>query len=253
MENKKERYARLFAEKPEREIKRYSKKYAAAMLSVCSVILCVLSVLGFLFIKTRFSDTDLIKEWIDRNYVLGVVIMILLIAVQVVIALIPGELLELAAGYAFGAWMGTVVCIVGILLGSAVAILLARRFGRAFVEALYPREKLDALPILRDPKKRNAMTFLLFLIPGTPKDLFTYVIGLTNMSIPLYIALTAVARMPSIIMSTLSGGAFGEKRYVQALAIFIIAAAVSAVGYLSYLAISGRREKKRGKDEKNNE
>jgi len=253
MGNKKERLARLFADKPRKEVKRYSKKYAAVMLSVCSVILCVLSVLGFLFIKTRFSDTDLIKEWIDRNYVFGVIFMTLLVAVQVVIALIPGELLELAAGYAFGAWMGTVVCIVGILLGSAVAILLARRFGRAFVEALYPREKLDALPILRDPKKRNAMTFLLFLIPGTPKDLFTYVIGLTNMSIPLYIALTAIARMPSIIMSTLSGGALGEKRYVQAITIFIIAAAVSAVGYLSYLAISGRHEKKDGKDEKNNE
>ncbi|MBR4012794.1 MAG: TVP38/TMEM64 family protein [Clostridia bacterium] len=136
----------------------------------------------------------------------------------------------------------------GLTLGSVVAILLARRFGRRLVESLYPREKIDALPIINNPKKRNVTVFLLFLIPGTPKDLFTYVIGMTEMSIPLYIALTAVARIPSVIMSTIGGGALGDDKFIHALVIFIVAAVISGCGYLLYLAIQRRHKKKMQSD-----
>ncbi|MBQ9112352.1 MAG: TVP38/TMEM64 family protein [Clostridia bacterium] len=244
MGKRREKVRHLFADKQLKETKHYSKRSAAAILSVCSVLLCVLSVLGFIFIKTRFSDTDAIKAWVDENYFLGIVVMTLLCAVQVVIALIPGELLEIAAGYAFGGLMGAVICSVGTLIGSITAILLARRFGRRLVESLYPREKIDALPIINNPKKRNAMTFLLFLIPGTPKDLFTYVIGMTEMSIPLYIVLTSFARLPSVVISTIGGGALSDNRFMHAVIIFIVAAAVSAVGYLLYLWIQKRHKKK---------
>ena len=115
------------------------------------------------------------------------------------------------------------------------------------MESLYPREKIDSLPILNDPKKRNLVTCILFLIPGTPKDLLTYIIGLTEMSIPLYILLTAVARFPSIIMSTMSGDAFGDGRLRTALVVFIVAAVISGLGYLLYLYL----QKKLGDKSKN--
>ncbi len=244
MGNKREKVKHLFEDKPQPKTKTYSKRYAATVLSVISVVLCVLSVVGFLFIRTRFSDTDAIKAWVDTNFALAIVVMLFVCALQVVIAFIPGELVEIAVGYAFGGWLGAVVCVVGALIGSVIAILLARRFGRRLVESLYPREKIDALPIINAPKKRNAMTFLLFLIPGTPKDLLTYVIGMTNMSIPLYIALTSVARLPSIIMSTLGGDALGENQFMQAIIIFVVAAVVSGVGYLCYLAIQKKHKRK---------
>jgi uncharacterized membrane protein YdjX (TVP38/TMEM64 family) len=243
MGNKRERLKRLFVDKRVETVGHYSKKKAAVILSVCSAILATASILGFLFIKAKFSDTDAIKAWVDENYFLGMVIMMLLCSIQVVIALIPGELLEIASGYAFGGVMGAVICTVGILMGSIIAIMLSRRFGRRLVESLYPREKIDGIPILSDPKKRNAMTFLLFLIPGTPKDLFTYVIGMTEMSIPLYIVLTTFARLPSIIVSTMGGGALGDDKLTHAVVIFIIAAAISAVGYLIYLRIQARHKK----------
>ncbi len=244
MGDKREKVKHLFEDKPQTAVKTYSKRYAATVLSVLSVVLCVLSIAGFLFVRTRFADTDAIKAWVDANYALAIVAMLLVCALQVVIAFIPGELVEIAVGYAFGGWLGAAICMVGATLGSVIAILLARRFGRRLVESLYPREKIDALPIINVPKKRNAMTFLLFLIPGTPKDLLTYVIGMTNMSIPLYITLTTVARFPSVIMSTLGGGALGEDKLLQAIVIFSVAAVVSGVGYLCYLAI---QRKHRGK------
>ena len=248
MGKKKEKIKHLFEDKPPSEVKTYSKKYAATMISIISVVLCVLSIAGFLFIKYNFSDVDVIKAWIDENYFLGFIAMALICAVQVVIAFIPGELVEIAAGYAFGPYIGSLVCVIGIMCGSIVAILLARKFGRRLVESLYSREKIDALPILNKPSKRNALTFLLFLIPGTPKDLFTYVIGLTDMSIPLYIALTMFARFPSIIMSTFGGDALGDNKIIKAAIIFVVTGIISAIGYFIYMAVQKKHNAKK-KDE----
>ncbi len=239
-----QRLKSLFADKPLEQTKRYSKKSAATLLSIISVVVCIITVACVIFLRTYFSDTDVIKEWISQNYLLGFICMVLLCALQVVIALVPGELLEIAAGYAFGYWVGTLVCIIGIMTGSIIAILLARKFGRRLVESLYPREKIDALPILNDPKKRNVMTFLLFLIPGTPKDFFTYVIGMTEMSIPAYIALTMFSRLPSIVMSTLGGSALGNNSLKTAAIIFIIAGIVSCIGYFIYHKIQERHKTK---------
>ena len=243
-QDRREKLKKIFADKPLGETKHYSKKSAAALLSIISVSMCVLTVACVVFLRTYFSDTDVIKEWIDQNYVLGFIVMVLLCALQVVIALVPGELLEIAAGYAFGSWVGTLVCIIGIMLGSIIAILLSRKFGRRLVESLYPREKIDALPILNDPKKRNVMTFLLFLIPGTPKDFFTYVIGMTEMSIPAYIALTMFSRLPSIIMSTMGGSALGNNSLRSAAIIFTAAGIVSCIGYFIYRKIQDDHKKR---------
>ena len=247
MENKKDRIKHLFEDKQATEVKTYSKKYAATMISIISVVLCALSIAGFLFIKYNFSDVDLIKQWIDEHYFLGLIVMALICCVQVIIAFIPGELVEIAAGYAFGPYIGSLVCVVGIMCGSVIAILLARKFGRRLVESLYPRDKIDALPILNNPSKRNTLTFLLFLIPGTPKDLFTYVVGLTEMSIPLYIALTMFARFPSIIMSTFGGDALGDNKIIKAAIMFIITGIISGVGYLIYKAIQKKHNEKNKK------
>ncbi len=250
MGKRKEQVKHLFEDKPVTEFKAYTKRRAAAILSVVSVALCVLTVVGVIFINTRFSDTDAIQAWVEENYFLGMLLMTAVCALQVVIAFIPGELVEIAVGYAYGGWVGAAICTVGASIGSVIAILLARKFGIRLVGSLYPIEKIEALPILNAPKKRNIMTFLLFLIPGTPKDLFTYVVGMTGMSIPLYLLLTTAARFPSIIMSTLGGGALGDDKLLHAVVIFIIAAAVSGVGYLVYLGIQKRLKRKSREAEK---
>ena len=248
MDNKKEKIKHLFEDKELKETKTYSKKYAAVIISVISVVVCVLTVAGFLFVRYKFSDADLIKQWVDENYFLGLIAMVAICALQVVVALVPGELVEIAAGYAFGPIVGTLVCLVGIGIGSSVSILLARRFGRRLVESLYPREKIDSLPILNNPSKRNALTFLLFLIPGTPKDLFTYVIGLTEMSIPLYLLLTMFARIPSVVTSTFGGDAIGDNKFVFAAIVFGITAIISGIGYIVYNLIQKKLNTKKRND-----
>ncbi len=233
------------AAKPKAPMK---KSKASLILSLVSAVFLGLTALGIFLMRRYLADPEFVREKIGEHYLLGGIVMVLICAVQVIVALIPGELVEIAAGYIFGSIWGSLLCLGGIVLGSCVTIILVRRFGRKFVYVFYPKEKLDALPILRDPKKRNILTFILFVIPGTPKDLFTYAIGLTDMSIPLYIALTTVARFPSVILSTLSGDAVGTKDYTGALVFLIATAVVSGIGLLIYNGIS-KRHKNNDSDE----
>ena len=225
------------------ERKLYSKKVAKICLSVFSVLSCVLAAVGFLLLQTVFADKDVFKAFVDRHYIISAIVMILICAVQVIVALIPGELVEITAGYAFGTFDGALIALTGITLGSVVVLMLSKHYGRRLIESLYPKEKLDAIPIINEPKKRNALTALLFLIPGTPKDLLTYAVGLTDMSIPLYLAIATAARFPSIIISTIGGDALGEDRFTHAIIAFIVSAVVSLLGYLIYLRISKKRKK----------
>ena len=227
------------------------KTKASLLLSVISAVFLALTVLGVWLMREYLADPELVRKAIGEHYFAGALAMILICAAQVVVALIPGEVVEIAAGYVFGSWMGSLLCLAGIVLGSCTTILLVRRFGSKLVYAFYPKEKIDALPIIRDPAKRNLLTFILFVIPGTPKDLFTYAIGLTDMSIPLYILLTTAARFPSVILSTLSGSAVGDENYGKAIVFVIITAAVSGIGILIYQIFSKKHAQRQS--EKKNE
>lgn len=230
----------------------YSKRRAGFILSVISILMCVLSIVGVIILNklsAEYENSNLLRELIDSHPLVSAAVMVAVCALQVVIAFVPGEVVEVAAGYAFGAWWGAVLCTVGITLGSVVSIFLTRRYGRRLIETFCPAEKLDSLPILGEANKRRALVAVLFLIPGTPKDLITYIIGLTDMSIFAYILISVICRFPSIIMSTLGGDAMGEQKWVSAIWLFIITGVVSGTGYLIYLFI--RRITPKGENENN--
>ena len=255
MGKRKERAKQLLQDKQLQETEHYSKRYAATVISIASAVICVLALLGAILLKDYFSpeNLDKMQAFIAEHWIAGVLIFMAICAIQVIIALIPGEAVEIAAGVIFGSWEGALVCLVGIMTGSVIVILLVRKFGRKFVESLYPREKIDSLPILNNPKKRNAVIALLFFIPGTPKDLITYIVGLTEVSIPMYILLTTIARIPSIIMSTFGGDAFGEGEILKAILIFAATAIVSGLGYLVYAIIQKKLKKNHEKEQTDGE
>lgn len=249
MKKKRESARKLFEDKQLPQVKSCSKRISAFALTAFSVLSCVLAVIGVIWVKANFSDVDAIKAFVERNYLLSAIAMIIISAAQVVIALVPGELIEIAAGYAFGAFFGTIIALIGITLGSVLVLLLARRLGRRFVEAFYPREKIDSLPLVNDKKRRNALVFLLFLIPGTPKDLITYAVGITDMSIPLYLLLATFARIPSILTSTIGGNALGNNKLLFALGAFIVSGAISLSGYLVFSYMSKKHKNDKQKNE----
>lgn len=215
--------------------------------SIVSIIFFLLfSFLVFWFIGRKMikfvGRPEKFRLWVNHIGGTSRFIFIGMVVLQLIIALIPGEPLEIGAGYAFGIIEGTLLCMIGVLIGSVLVFLFSRYFGTKAVEAIYPREKLNHFKFLNNPEKLNTLTFILFLIPGTPKDALTYFIGLTSMKLSTWILISTTARIPSIITSTIGGSALGDKNYVFAGISFAVTIIISIAGILIHKKISRKHQ-----------
>lgn len=213
-----------------------NEKKWKSIIPVC-LILLALVLIGVRWgkpIVDLVADPESFREWIDERGVWAPVVMVAVVALQILVALIPGEPFEFAAGYAFGAWQGMLLCMIGSFVGGCLAMLLARRYGMKLMRALFPKHDIANLEIFKKPERLTLLTFLLFLIPGTPKDILVYALGLTPMGVIKGIGLTCLARIPSILTSTLSGHALGEEQYLAAVIIYGLTGLASLVAVLIY-------------------
>jgi len=207
------------------------------IFSVISIIV-LLAVTGWLTIfvwkwLSEFSQEGF-RDYINSFGVWGWLVLLGLQILQVFVALIPGELLESAAGFAFGPFLGTVICYVGVAIGSAIIFFLTRRFGIKLVEIFVAREKINELRFLKTPQRRNLFIFLVFFIPGTPKDLLTYFVGLTDIKFISFLSISLFARIPSVLSSTFGGHLIGEEKYIGAIALYTITGIISLAGLMIY-------------------
>lgn len=188
------------------------------------------------------SEPEKFRSWLDSLGIWGRVVFVGIIILQVFIAFIPGEPFEIGAGYAFGPIEGTLLCLVGALIGSFIVFSFVRRFGVQAVEVFFSREKIESVKFLKDAKRRDLLIFIVFFIPGTPKDLLTYFAGLTGIKLSKFLLLSTIARLPSVITSAVGGDAIGVKNYVFAIIVFAVTAILSAVGIWIYTRISKKHE-----------
>ena len=205
------------------------------------VVMLALLVFGSFLLGGRaiswVSDPGQFRAWAQESGIWGKLAMVGINTAQVVLAFIPGEPVEITAGIAFGAWQGMFLVLCGTILGTCIIFLLTKLLGMRFVEAFFSREKIESLPLLKNPKRMDILVFLLFLIPGTPKDLLTYAVGFTPMPLWRFLLLSTAARIPSVLSSTWGGGAIGSRDYRLALIIFGLTALVSLAGIWAYRRI----------------
>ena len=226
----------------------FTKKQKKIISISCVAIFILFSILICWFIgrpMLKFvSQPDRFRAWVDGHGFYGRLAFVGMMVLQVFIAIIPGEPLEIGAGYAFGMWEGTLLCMLGALIGSALVFLFVRRFGMKAAEVFFSKEKIRSLRFLKNKKKLNLWVFIIFAIPGTPKDLLCYFVGLTEMKFSTWMLITAVARIPSIITSTIGGDALGMKNYLFAIIVFAVTMLISASGILIYNRICKKQEEK---------
>lgn len=189
------------------------------------------------------SNPTQFKEWVETRGIVAYIAFVLMVVFQIIIAFIPGEPFELAAGYAFGGFMGTLLCVIASVIGCTLVFMLTRKFGTPLVELFFGKEKVKKLKFLKNSKKRNIIIFLIFFIPGTPKDIITYFVGLTDIKLCHWLLICSVAKLPSIITSTVSGGALGQQRYVTAIVFLLITALVSIIGIYIYKRVLAKHNK----------
>lgn len=180
------------------------------------------------------SNMEEMKKFLEQFGASSMLIGILLYAAQILIAIMPGEIIEVLFGVLYGSIGGMAFCLVGNLIGSTLIFMLTKRYGAKFVRRFISEEKMNKISFFNDESKLNVITFILFLIPGTPKDIFTYLLGLTNMKLSTFLLISSIARIPSIYSSTLVGANLGSNMLGQAILIYAITGVFSLCGYLFY-------------------
>ena len=218
---------------------------------VCIIIFITVMLLIGIFIGIplfeHFGDREGFREWIGGYGAYGPVVCVGLMVLQIVVAIIPGGAFEVGAGYAFGTVPATIYCMLGSVIGSIIVFGFVKLIGVKLVEALFPLEKLRSLTFLHEKDKRNIITFIVFAIPGTPKDMLSYFMGLTEMDIISWVLISNIARFPAVLISTMSGDAVGKGNYGAAVAIAVVMVVGAVIGSICYERLSKRKNKNENK------
>lgn len=176
------------------------------------------------------TDAQAVRTFIQGYGVLAPGVLIMLQAVQVVAAPVPGQVLAVVAGYLFGPWWGTLYNMIGITIGSAIAFWLSRRYGRAYVETIIHEEMLARFDAISDDYGRTAL-FVFFLVPGLPDDIICFAGGLTKIPLWQLVVLAVIGRTPAFFLFNVVGDLIGTNRYAAAVGLTVILVVISVIGY----------------------
>lgn len=213
------------------------------MINVLLGLLIIMSI-GLLvyyspaIIKTM-SSMDNFRAYIHSTGHWGPVMFILFQILQIVVAPIPGEVVQVAGGYIYGTAIGSLYTTVGLILGSAIAFYFTRFIGRAYISRLLEKKNNKWMSFIHDEKKFSAFLFIFFVIPGLPKDMLVFVAALTSIRSFRFFTILIVGRLPWIIASAAVGSTIHMQQYTIAIIISVIAVIGFVIGYMYREKLAG--------------
>ncbi len=176
------------------------------------------------------TDRDIFKAWLAGFQIPANAVFVFIRAFQTVVKIIPAEPLEIGSGYVWGTFGGFFYCMLGTEIGSLIILALTRIFGVRFVKIFVDINKINEWSFIKNSKRKYLLLFIIYLIPGTPKDLITYFIGLTDTKFLPFLIITGIARIPAIISSTYCGSSLIDNNYTLFIAVFAVITIASALG-----------------------
>ena len=215
----------------------FKKVIKIASIAIFITIICILAYISY----QVAMDKESFKLWMDANGILGRLVFVGMVILQIMVAIVPGGPIEVAGGYAFGAVEGTILFIMGATIGSIIVFLLVRKFGRKVVELYFEEHEIKKLSFLKDDKKRDVFFLILFVIPGTPKDLLCYVAGLTKMKFGMFLVICSLGRLPAVVGSAVSGSALSGDKLVTAIVVLAVTLILSGMGIILYYKIVNKK------------
>lgn len=183
------------------------KLVALILIIVILIIATIYMIPVMKEIKTP-EGQEQFKEKITQSGITGVLILFGLELAQVVLAILPGEPIEILAGICFGPIWGTIFLMISVFIVTGIIYFLVKKLGKNFIYEFFSKEKVNKLEnskLFKDEKKIELVMIILFLIPGTPKDLLVYIGALLPIKPVRFMLISTFLRFPSIISSTLLG------------------------------------------------
>lgn len=169
------------------------------------------------------------KQKISNSGIYGVILLFLIQLAQIFLFILPGEPIEIISGMCYGGFFGTIFIMASSAIISILIFSLVKKYGKQFIYDFCDEKKVKSFEnkkIFQNPKKIELIFFLLFLIPGTPKDFLTYVAGLCPIKMNRFVVISTIARIPSIVTSTLAGAHIANGNWKNAFCIYIVIVAI---------------------------
>ena len=208
------------------------------------MIITLILFLALAWWLTRFllrgGSVESFKELIKSYGSLGWLVAFGIQVLQVIVSPIPGEVVELGMGICFGWFWGAVLCLVGSALGSVIIMFIVKKVGIKMVQLFVSVDKINELRFINSERKLNSLVFILYVLPGTPKDPLIFFFGLTRIGIIEFTVISTLARIPSVITSTVGGKLFIDGHLIGAVIVIAVTAVISLAGMILYQRILRR-------------
>ena len=169
-----------------------------------------------------FQDANKAKEYLLQYKAVSILVFILLQIVQIVVAILPGQVLQFVAGYVYGFALGIFWSMTGIILGTIITFYLAKLLGKDAMHIIFGEERITKFVNMLNSKRAYTVIFFIFLIPGIPKDLVIYAAGISEIKIKPFLVLSIVGRFPALVASIAMSRLLNNGSYI-ALGIFVFA------------------------------
>lgn len=214
-------------------MKEFIKKNILKLLFIPIIIVFIIfGVQYYTRLIPIFKDMETIKKIILGYGSYSFIVYILLQVVQIVVFFIPGDIIQISAGFIFGPVRGLFLSLLGICIGSSTVFFISRKLGKPFVNKLVSKKDtwiIHKLDKLRDhplkEKKLRKIVFFTYLIPGIPKDILGYICGISEIKFRDFILYSSIARIPALFISSF----FGHKLSFENLKLLVIIAVISGI------------------------
>lgn len=204
-------------------------KLVGLVVFIVLITAIVVAIWPTLSIVFEPGGVETLIELITSQGPLGVLILLGMQLLQIIVAFIPGEVVQIAAGMMYGPLWGSVVILVGCVLSSMVVYELVHKLGAPFVRSMVGEKQLLKFRQFELSGKFGVTVFILFLIPGFPKDVLTYIVPLSDMNFRTFLLLSTISRTPGVIISTYAAAGLADGNIVTSVIIFVVAALIAII------------------------
>ena len=225
----------LTIEKKDKLRKRY--KTISAILKLLLLLFILVGLPLYIYfcqhqIIEQFSSLEQVEAFFDEYKTQSIFVYLALQILQIIICVLPGQGLQFAAGYMYGFWMGYIWSLAGAMIGTVISYYLAKILGHDAMHMIFGEERIQELLVTFNSKKAMILVFLFYLIPGLPKDICSYVAGLSEMKLKPFLIISLIGRSPAMMGSLLIGRLVDIGGYTGAIIIAAIAIVLFSLGVI---------------------
>ena len=203
------------------------KAFKFSLFIIVVILLIVLTIHLFPIMKNLSTIEGQIefKNRVSNMGAMGYLVLFGLQFAQMFLAILPGEPIEVLAGMYYGTFGGLIFIFVSVFIISTIIFFAVKKYGKKFVYGFCSKEKIEKIEnskLFQNPKKIEWIMLILFLMPGTPKDLLIYIAGLLPVKPLRFILISTFARFPSVISSTLVGSSLLKGNWKFSISIYVV-------------------------------